>query len=328
VPKNFRIFLIVTISIIVICGAVVSVLLIKTANSPKKLQAEIIVNIPNGSSIKAIGKSLYDATVIDVEYAEIFQLIYKLYGEKKPLLAGEFVFSGDVSVVDVMKHLQSGEFYYRKITIPEGYTTLRILESVMSADALEGELKTDLPEGALLPDTYYYSHGDLRMDVVDRMMAERNRVVSLLWRSRNKAIDDVVKTPDDAVILASIVEKETGAFDERSRITGVFINRLRKGMKLQSDPTTIYSLTRGFQILGRSLTKKDLSFESPFNTYHVKGLPPAPICNPGREALEAVLHPTKTDDLYFVSNNKGGHYFAKTLTQHNQNVQKYRANKP
>jgi len=185
-----------------------------------------------------------------------------------------------------------------------------------------GKLTGAPPDGALLPDTYHYSLGDKRDEILDRMKKAMELVLADLWAQR--APDLPINTPEDAVILASIVEKETGIPEERARVAAVFINRLRKGMRLESDPTVVYGLTGGTGPLGRRLFRGDLKKEHAYNTYRIEGLPPGPICNPGRDSLAAVMNPMQTEEYYFVADGSGGHVFAKTLEEHNRNVAAWR----
>ncbi|MDF1750862.1 MAG: endolytic transglycosylase MltG, partial [Alphaproteobacteria bacterium] len=177
-------------------------------------------------------------------------------------------------------------------------------------------------EGTLFPETYQYRRGDSRQSIVERLQSQMNQALQELWEARAENLP--YNTPDEAVVLASIVEKETGLAEERAHIAGVFINRLRKGMRLQSDPTIVYALTQGAGPLGRLLTRQDWKLDSPYNTYQVTGLPPGPIANPGRDALVAALQPMQTKDLFFVADGTGGHAFAETLNEHNKNVAKWR----
>ncbi len=207
-------------------------------------------------------------------------------------------------------------------TLAEGLTSHEIVALVEQAEALEGAVEAVPSEGSLLPETYHYARGDRRGDLVVRMSRARDELLRVLWPGRAPNLP--VATPEHAVVLASIVEKETGVAGERPLVASVFVNRLQKGMRLQSDPTVVYGLTGGTGPLGRALTRKDLQAPSPNNTYLNRGLPPGPIANPGRAALEAVLNPAQTAFLYFVADGSGGHAFAKTLAEHNRNVAKWR----
>ncbi len=287
---------------------------------PGPLAAPVAVVVPKGAGLDAIAGQLNDAGII--AYPLIFQLSARLTGADKALRAGEFAFTPRMSVRDVIDLLESGKTVVRRLTVVEGLSTAEILDHLRTVDGLEGEITLDPAEGVLLPETYHFSFGDTRDVMVQRMTQAMTDQMDALWRGRSSGLP--LKTPEEAVVLASLVEKETGRPEERARIAGVFVNRLRRGMPLQSDPTVVYALTRGREPLGRLLRRSDLRTESPYNTYRVKGLPPAPICNPGREALSAALHPLLSDDLYFVADGDGGHLFARTLAEHNRNVAKWR----
>lgn len=237
--------------------------------------------------------------------------------------AGEYLFKRQASLREVMDTIVSGRAIQHAITIPEGLTSEQIVARMMDNDVLTGEVTNVPAEGTILPDTYKIERGTTRDQMVQRMQREHRRVLDEVWKKRAK--DLPIRTSSDLVILASIVEKETGRPDERSRVAGVFVNRLGKSMKLQSDPTTIYGLAGGRGTLGRGLTRADLDTPTPYNTYVIPGLPPGPIANPGRAALEAAANPSRTKDLFFVADGTGGHAFAETLEQHNRNVLRWRA---
>ena len=206
--------------------------------------------------------------------------------------------------------------------MPEGLTVAEVLALVGGAEGLAGEADGALAEGALLPETYNYSWGDDRGDLVDRMAAAMDAALAELWEGRADELP--FDTPEEALVLASIVEKETGIAGERARVAAVFVNRLRRGMRLQSDPTVVYALTEGSGALGRQLIRDDLAVQHPYNTYVHAGLPPGPIANPGRASIAAALDPAVSGDLYFVADGSGGHAFAPTLAQHNRNVARWR----
>jgi UPF0755 protein len=220
-----------------------------------------------------------------------------------------------------MQILIDGKSIVYKLTLAEGLTSATIIELVRGHPVLVGDV-ADIPaEGSLLPETYVFDRGTTRKDLVGRMQDDHTRVLDELWVGRAK--DLPFSTKDEAVILASIVEKETGVASERPRVAAVFVNRLRKGMKLQSDPTIIYGLTKGVP-LGRGIRQSELEKPTPYNTYVILGLPPTPIANPGKASLAAVMNPAQTEDLYFVADGTGGHAFAATLDEHEANVRKWR----
>lgn len=241
---------------------------------------------------------------------------------KKRAKAGEYLFKKQVSMSEVIDIITSGRSVEHTITIPEGLTSEQIVERLKENELLVGDIASIPAEGALLPDTYRINRGTPRETLLARMHREQKKLLNEVWLRREK--DTPLKSPRDLVTLASIVEKETGRADERSRVAGVFINRINKKMKLQSDPTIIYGIAGGKAVLGRSLTRADIDKPTPYNTYVVTGLPPGPIANPGRAALEATANPSRTKDLYFVADGTGGHVFAETLEQHNRNVARWR----
>jgi UPF0755 protein len=236
--------------------------------------------------------------------------------------AGEYAFVPGASPLEVFDQLRRGRTVVHRLTVAEGLSVAQVVAMVRAEPALSGEV-ADIPEeGSLLPDTYHFSLGDSRSALVQRMRGAMSGALAELWPGRASGLP--LETPAQAVVLASIVEKETGQALERPRIAGVFYNRLAAGMRLQSDPTVIYALTQGKAALGRPLSQADLHVESPFNTYQVSGLPPGAIGNPGRAALQAVLAPERHDFLYFVADGNGGHAFARTLADHNHNVAHWR----
>jgi len=238
------------------------------------------------------------------------------------LKAGEYDIKKNASMAEVLDILTEGKSILLKATIPEGLTSLQIVERIREVPDLVGEITDIPPEGTLLPDTYRFSKGMSRQELVDRMRAEMQRYLASAWEKRQS--DLPLKSADEAIIFASIVEKETGRHDERDRVAGVFMNRLHKGMRLQSDPTVIYGIAGGKGRLGRPLTRADLNQKTAHSTYHIHGLPPTPICNPGRSAIEATLNPAATKDLYFVADGSGGHVFSETLSKHNAAVSNWR----
>lgn len=282
--------------------------------------ADEIVLIPPGSHIQAITTTLVERGIIRSDL--LFRLASRLSKADRALKSGEFRIPARASVTGVLDVLTRGETVARTFTIPEGLTVAEALEIVAKADGLMGPLPAPPDEGRLLPETYRYAYYDTKVQAVRRMEQAMDAALAKAWAGRDEGLP--LNSPTEALILASIVEKETGVKAERARVAGVFLNRLRKGMKLQSDPTVIYGITEGKAPLGRDLTRADLDTPTPWNTYAVQGLPSTPIANPGLAAIDAVLHPEATKDLYFVADGTGGHAFAETLQGHNRNVAKWR----
>ena len=289
--------------------------------SPGPLAEATDVVFPRGADLRWIARLLHENGVID--RPGVFRAAVRALGKSRRLKAGEFRFPPGVSPMGAMNILVDGETVVRRFTLPEGLTRARALELLSKAEGLVGTVDArDVEEGRLLPDTYHFGFGDRRADLLARMRTAMTDTLDALWQAR--APDLPLDGPREALILASIIEKETASADERARISGVFINRLGRGMRLQSDPTVAFALTGGKEPLGRELTRRDLRVRHPYNTYVVDGLPPGPICNPGRKALEAAVRPARTDALYFVADGAGGHAFARTLKEHLANVSRWR----
>ncbi len=305
-------FLLLSVMLTVLIGVV----LFKEVTRPGPLDAEINVFIPKGTSSRSVAQSLKKANVI--RFPILFLLAARFNGLDKHLRAGEYVFAPQTSMLAVMDKIAKGEVFYHKITIPEGWTSGKILYTIATHPALSGEFSVDVKEGELLPETYSFEYGTSRDSLVLQAKEAMKKVKEKIWAERDEKLP--LKNVNELVTLASIIEKETSRPDERGLVASVFVNRLRKGMKLQTDPTVIYALTEGESDFGRTLKKKDLSVDSPYNTYKYYGLPPAPICNPGLESLYAAAHPEKSSYLYFVADGTGGHNFATTLKDHNANV--------
>lgn len=282
---------------------------------PGPLQADHTVIIAHGAHVSDIAAQL--AREDGVYVAPLFQLAARLVAGGT-LRAGEYALAAHVRPIDIARMMHEGRVVIRNFTVAEGLTSMAVVDALNDNPVLTGTVEVRPAEGSLLPETYRYTYGDSREGMIARMQKAMQDKVNELWAARGDHL--VVTTPHQAVILASIVEKETGKADERPRIAGVFANRLRQNMRLQSDPTVIYALSRGSGDLDRPLTHQDLAFPSPINTYASDGLPPQPICNPGRAAIEAVLHPEAHKFLYFVANGNGGHAFAEDLAAHNANI--------
>lgn len=253
-----------------------------------------------------------------ITHPQLFEIIGKLYSLYLPLKSGEYRFTAHITPIQILEKLGTGRSIIHKLLIPEGYTVSEIVEALNLEKLLTGKIIEDIPEGFLMPSTYYYSYGDKRQKIIDKMRNKMSGTLDEIMLKLPK--DSPVKTRREVLILASIIEKEAGNDSERTSVAAVFLNRLKKGMKLQADPTSVYAITKGKYKLNRQLTKKDLKIESPYNTYHVSGLPAGPISCPGRKSLEAVVNPAPIDSLYFVVDGKGGHRFSNTLKKHNDNV--------
>jgi UPF0755 protein len=288
--------------------------------APGPLTTATTIVIPKGAGADAIARLLQSQGVISQPL--LFRLALRLDDSGKPLRAGEYEIPAGISVTDLLALLQSGKTVMRKLTIAEGLTVAEILALVRAQDGLEGQITLKPAEGSLLPQTYFFTLGDSRDAVVQRMRQAMKETLEELWAKRKPGLP--IDNEKDAVTLASIVEKETGVASERPRVAAVFVNRLRLNMRLESDPTVTYGITHGLKPLGRDLTRADLQAPSPYNTYTIAGLPPGPIANPGRASLEAALNPLDTKEIYFVADGTGGHAFAETLEQHNKNVAAWR----
>jgi len=289
---------------------------------PGPLDQTTTFMVERGSGVTEIANDLERRNIISD--ARIFRLATLTYMPEDTLKAGEYEIEAHASMQEVMDLLRSGKSILYSVTIPEGWTVRQIFDRLKADPVLTGDLPEELPpEGTLWPETYKFTRGTSRQEIVDKMKAASKRIVDEIWAKRDP--DLPIKNKQDFVTLASIVEKETGKADERPLVASVFLNRLEKGMRLQSDPTVIYGLFGGEgKPSGRPLYQSDLDKETPYNTYQNDGLPPTPIANPGRAALEAVANPSRTDDLYFVADGTGGHVFAETLEEHNRNVAKWR----
>lgn len=273
--------------------------------------------VPRGGTA-AIADALAERGVIRDPRA--FLVAAWLTRDSGPLRAAEFVFPARASLREVLEVLRRARPVQRRLTIPEGLTARQIVALIERAEGLTGETPP-FDEGALLPETYAYQWGDTRAAIVRRADAAMSSALTEIWATRAPNLP--LRSARDALILASIVERETGKAEERARVAGVFINRLRRNMPLQSDPTAAYAAAEG-GVLDRPLTRADLDRDHPFNTYRIRGLPPGPIASPGRDALRAAVQPEATEFLFFVADGQGGHAFARTLEEHNRNVARWR----
>lgn len=289
--------------------------------APGPLKEDKIVNIPARAGKRDIADVLQREGVIDVNpwafIGSVFAL--KASSELKP---GEYSFQKNASLRAVIGTIVEGKVVQHAVTIPEGLTSEQIVARLSENEIFSGSVKEMPREGTLLPETYKFPRGTTREQVIQRMQQTQKRVLAEIWERRNQEIP--VRTPEQLITLASIIEKETGKADERSRVAAVFVNRLRQKIKLQSDPTIIYGLVGGKGTLGRPIKRSEIQQPSPYNTYVVDGLPPGPIANPGRASLEAAANPARTRDLFFVADGTGGHTFTETYDQHQKNVAKLR----
>lgn len=287
---------------------------------PGPLTKQVTAIILPGAGLDSIAQTLERAQIIADPL--VFSLGARLSRAATDLKAGEYLFPRAISPRQVIELLKSGKTVVRRLTIVEGLTNAQVVNQLKATEGLTGDVGNLPSEGGLLPQTYHFSYGDSRSAMIKRMHGALRKSLDDLWAKRAKGLP--LKTPDEALVLASIVEKETGVAGERPRIAQVFLNRLKNGMRLQSDPTVVYAVTGGTGPLNRPLTATDLKFASPYNTYVSDGLPPQAICNPGLASIIATLNPVKTDALYFVADGAGGHVFARTLSEHNRNVAAWR----
>lgn len=293
----------------------------KTAfENPGPLAESRTFAVRRGMSTPEIARELKQAGVISDD--KVFLAMAYVTGNHTRMRAGEYAIPQRASMAHVMDLIVSGKELVYKVTVPEGWTTAQVIERVSAHENLEGEIGDVPPEGAILPETYVFRRGMTRDGLLDQMEAAQKKLFDELWAKRDP--DLPVSTKEEALTLASIVEKETAIPAERPLIAAVFINRLRKHMRLQSDPTIIYGITKGKAKLERPILKSDIEAVTPYNTYRIAGLPPTPIANPGRESIVAVLNPADSKALYFVADGSGGHVFAETLAEHRRNVRKWR----
>ena len=290
--------------------------------SPGPLQEDKVVNVPARAGKRDIADVLQREGVINVNPWFFIGGVLALKASQD-LKPGEYQFQKNASLRDVIGTIVEGKVVQHAVTIPEGLTSEQIVARLSDSDIFTGSVREIPREGTLLPETYKFPRGTPREQVIQRMQQAQKRVLAEIWERRNA--DVPLRSPDQLTTLASIVEKETGKADERSRVAAVYVNRLRQKMKLQSDPTIIYGLVGGKGTLGRPIKRSEINQPSPYNTYVIEGLPPGPIANPGRASLEAVANPARTRDLFFVADGSGGHAFTETYDQHQKNVAKLRS---
>jgi UPF0755 protein len=289
--------------------------------APGPLREDKVVVIPPRSGIMDIADLLTREGVIE-EHRLIFMGGVFALNARSELKAGEYLFARQASVRDVVQTIVEGKVVQHQITIPEGLTSEQVVARLLDNDILSGNVKEIPREGSLLPDTYQFNRGFTREQMIQRMRQAQDKLLREVWERRSP--DLPLKSPDQLVVVASIIEKETGKPEERTRIAAVFANRLKQRMKLQSDPTVTYGLVFGKGALGRPLSRSDIAQPTPYNTYVIDGLPPGPIASPGRASIEAAASPARTKELYFVADGTGGHAFAETYEQHQKNVARLR----
>jgi UPF0755 protein len=289
-------------------------------SAPGPLEKTKTVVIPRGAGPATMTKVLQEEGV--VSHSKLFRLALMIDPAPKPIKAGEYEIPPHISMQALVDLLQSGKVVQRRLTVPEGMTTAEAVELVRKTEALTGEITLDLKEGDLLPETYFYSRDDTRDGLLSRMKEAMDKTLDEAWRKRAAGLP--LANRREALVLASMIEKETAVPGERAKVAAVFINRLRRRMRLESDPTVIYGVTAGKGPFNRELSRADLQSTSPYNTYTVVGLPPGPICNPGRASIVAATNPGRDRLLYFVADGQGGHAFALTVAEHNRNVERWR----
>lgn len=290
-------------------------------DQPGPLEYDTVVVVPRGEGVREIAARLERENVISDRVVFVASVVLYFRVQSK-LKAGEYAITKGATMREVLDTLVEGKAILHSVSVPEGMTSYQVVRRLNAQRELKGRITMVPREGSLLPDTYRYARGTTRQDLLARMQREQEMFMDKIWPKRSAGLP--IRTKQEAITLASVVEKETGQVDERAKVAAVFLNRLKKGRRLESDPTIIYGLSGGKGTLGRPITKTDMRQMTPYNTYRNGGLPPTPIANPGRAALEAVLRPAKIDDMFFVANGKGGHIFAETFAQHKKNVAEWR----
>ena len=309
--------IVILIAVLIVGGIAANFIYGWNASGP--LEDEVSFIVPQGSHLSETAEKLEEVGAI--KSASTFLQRAKILGSSDPIKAGEFMIPAGASNAEILSLMQGTNFVRHMVTIPEGMPSILVHETLMAEPLLTGDVEIPA-EGSVLPETYSFERGETRQEVLDRMQTGMTLAIERLWPKRSP--NTVVNTPEEAIILAGIIEKETGKPSERRKIAGVYSNRIRKGMMLQADPTIIYPITRG-KPLGRRIKRSEITAINDYNTYSMVGLPKGPITNPGAKSIEAALNPEQTDALYFVADGTGGHIFADTLDQHNENVKKWYA---
>ena len=314
-------FVLLLVAVATIAGGA-TVMLHRVYSDPGPLKVETRLIISSGASGRDIAGALADGGV--VADARLVQLSLRTFTPDRPMRAGEYEFPAGISLRDAIGKLQSGDVVVRRVTVAEGLTTREVISALSLAEGLTGPVPEPeaIGEGTLLPETYHYGWGDSRASMIARMQSAMAETVARLWAARDEGLP--LKTPEKAVVLASIIERETAVPEERARVASVFINRLNREMRLQSDPTVAYGLSTEDGAFSGRLLFRHLEQDHPYNTYTRNGLPPGPIANPGVESIAAALKPAETKFLFFVADGTGGHAFARTLAEHNRHVAKWR----
>lgn len=316
--RVFVYFLLIFVAVSLVGGSVLSTYNQFISEGPLTEQREILIQ--SGESLRKIAHRLHQEGII--HSPTVFELGVRAMGHGTGIQVGEYAIPRHASMKLVATLLTSGQTYVRRLVVPEGLTSSQVVDSMENMKGLMGQVVQIPKNGTLLPDTYHYSYGDTKEGMLQRMKNAMTTTLDELWAGRDTSIS--LKDKKQALVMASIIEKETSKDSERAHIASVFYNRMKQGIRLQSDPTVIYAITNGQVENKKRVLYEDLKFQSPYNTYVIYGLPPSPIANPGRASIFAVLHPMKTDDLYFVADGTGGHVFAKTYKEHQKNVQKWR----
>jgi UPF0755 protein len=288
--------------------------------APGPLAEPFVMEVDRGEGLSSVASKLEAGGAI--REGTLFRIAARYTNQDSGLRYGEYQIPAGASMKDILALMNRGGNVLRQVIVPEGWTSWQVVQMLNEQDELAGEIAEVPPEGSLAPAGYDFQRGDTRQSLIDRMRARQETILAEAWANRDQGLP--IKTPEELLTLASIVEKETGVEGERPMVASVFENRLKRGMRLQTDPTVIYGLTLGKEALGRGLRASELSKATPYNTYVITGLPPTPIANPGKAAIEATANPAEGDMLYFVADGSGGHAFAATLSEHNRNVAAWR----